>query len=167
MKNLYSADIVMQLGQSITCETTAGTDSQPLEVNVVFTEPQATAAALRAAEAFARGLGAYIRLRAAIIVPLRLPLDRPPVSVRFMEQLLSDLAGQPEQDGSDVTVHLYVCRDWLGALSQVLKPDSLVVIGGRKHWWPTAARRMARALRAEGHRVVFVDAKRQTAETQQ
>lgn len=152
----------MQLGQSVTWETTAETDSQPLEVNVIFTELQATAAALRAAESLARGLGACIRLWAAIIVPLRLPLDRPPVSVRFMEQLLGDLAGQPEQDGSDVTVHLYVCRDWLGALSQVLKPNSLVVIGGRTHWWPTAASRMAGALRGKGHRVVFVDVKERT-----
>ena len=163
MKKLYSADIVKQPGQSVTWQTTAGAGSEALEVNVVFTEPQATAAALRAAESFARGLGACIRLRAAIIVPLQLPLDRPQVSVHFMEQLLSDLAGQPEQAGSGVTVHLYVCRDWVGALSQVLKPNSLVVVGGRKHWWPTAASRMAGALRGKGHRVVFVDVKEQMA----
>lgn len=162
MQNVYSADIVKQPGQSAPWETTTGTDSEPLEVNVIFTEPRATAAALKSSESFARGFGACIRLRAAIAVPFRLPLDQPPISVCFLEQLLRDLVGQPEQDGFERTIHLYVCRDRSETLLQVLKPNSLVVIGGRKHWWPTAASRMAGALRAQGHRVVFVDVKEQT-----
>ena len=165
MKKLFSADIVKQPGRSVTWETTAGASSEPLEVlevNVIFTKPQATAAALKAAESFAQGLGACICVRAAIVVPLRLPLDRPPISVCFFEKLLRDLVGQPEPDGSELTAHLYVCRDWVEALLEVLKPNSLVVIGDRKHWWPTRASRMAGALRAQGHRVAFVNAKEQT-----
>ena len=161
MKNLYSADIVKQPTGSAIWETTTGFASEPLDVNVIFTQQHATAAALKSAQSLARGLGASIRLRAAIVVPLRLPLDQPPVSVRFMERLLCDLVGQPEPDGSEVSVHLYVCRDWIETLLQVVRPNSLVVIGGRKHWWPTAASRMARALRGIGHRVVFVDIKEQ------
>jgi hypothetical protein len=162
MKNLHSADIVMQPGRSVTWETTAGTDSQPLEVNVIFTELQATAAALKSAESLARGLGASIRLRAAIVVPLRLPLDQSPVSVPFMEQLLSELVSQSESDAFEHTVHLYICRDGIETLLHVLRPNSLVVIGGRRRWWPTAAARMARRLRANGHRVAFVDFTKQT-----
>src|ERR1035437_5430404 len=62
-----------------------------LEVNVIFTDPQATAAVLKTAGSLARDLGACIRVRAAIAVPYALPLDKPPVSVRFTEGLLSDL----------------------------------------------------------------------------
>ena len=161
MRKLYSADIVKQPGWSVTWETTAGVGSEPLEVNVIFTERKATVAALQAAESFASGLGGYIRVLASIVVPLRLPLDRPPVSVCFFEQLLAHLVGQPGTDAFERTAHLYICRDWTGTLLQVLKPNSLVVIGGRKHWWPTAASRMAGALRARGHRVAFVDIKEQ------
>jgi hypothetical protein len=161
MMNLYGVDVVKQSKGWVACETTARSGSEPLEVNVIFTQQQATAAALKSAESLARGLEASIRLRAAIVVPLRLPLDQPPVSVPFMERLLGDLVGQPEPGGPELSVHLYVCRDWIEMLLQVLRPNSLVVIGGRKHWWPTAASRMARALRGIGHRVVFVDIREQ------
>lgn len=163
MKKLYSADIVKQPGRSVTWETTAGSGSEQLEVNVLYTERRATAAALKAAQSFASGLGACIRLRAVVNVPWRFPLDQSPVSTRFMEEILGDLAIQAEADGAEVTGHLYLCRDSVEALLQVLKPNSLVVIGGRKHWWPTAASRMAGALRAKGHRVAFVDGKESTA----
>jgi len=33
-----------------------------------------------------------------------------------------------------------------------------VLIGGRDHFWPTAASRMAKELRGNGHDVVFVEA---------
>jgi hypothetical protein len=157
MENLNTTAIATLPEQPVTWETTAGFASESLEVNVIFTDPEATATALKFAESFARDLGACIRLRAAIIVPMRLPLDQPPVSVRFAEELLSDLACQLEQDAFQPTVHLYVCRDWAGTLVQVLKPNSLIVIGGREHRWPTPASRMSRILRAKGHRVLFVD----------
>jgi hypothetical protein len=161
MKKPFSA-AVRQSGRFIDRETTAGPNSERLEVNVVFTETQTTAAALKAAESLAQGLEACILVRAAIIVPHRLSLDRPPVSVCFFQKLLRDLVSRRDRHDSDLTVQLYICRDWFATLLQVLKPNSLVVIGGRKHLWPTRASRLARALRATGHRVVFVDIKQQT-----
>jgi hypothetical protein len=133
-----------------------------LEVNVIFTNPQATAAALKIAGSLARDLGACIRVRAAIAVPYVLPLDNPPVSVRFSERLLSDLLCGLELDAFEPSVHVYLCRDRLQTLSSVLVHNSLVVIGGRKHWWPTAESGMAKALRSRGHRVVFIGLKRGT-----
>jgi hypothetical protein len=127
-----------------------------LEVNVIFTDPVATAAALQYAASLVQDLAGCIRLRAPIVVPLRLPLDESPVSVRFMEQRLSDLVRRLDRDAIEASVHLYLCRDRLETLLQVLSPDSLVVIGGRKRWWPTAESRMAKILRSKGHRVVFV-----------
>jgi hypothetical protein len=162
MKNLYGVTITQLPHQPLSCGTSAGIGSDLFEVNVIFTDQGATAAALKFAQSFARDLGACIRLRAAIVVPMRLHLDQPPVSVPFMVQVLRDLVGQPEPNGSELSAHLYVCRDWIETLLEVLKPDSLVVIGGRKHWWPTAASRMAGTLRARGHRVAVVDVNGQT-----
>ena len=133
--------------------------SGPLEVNVIFTELQATAAALKFAQSFARELGAHIHLRAAINVPPQLPLDEPPVSVAFLQENLRKLVSQLESDTFDPRVHVYLCRDRVQALLQVLNPNSVVVIGGRRRWWPTSGSRMARALRAKGHRVILVDSR--------
>jgi hypothetical protein len=137
--------------------------SGPLAVNVIFTDVQSTAAALKFAQSFARELGARISLRAAIAVPFQLPLDRPQISVAFLQDAMRELVAQLKSETFDPTIHLYLCRDRVWALSQVLNPNSLVVIAGRKRWWPTAETRMARALRAEGHRVIFVDSKTRSA----
>jgi hypothetical protein len=128
-------------------------------VNVIFTDLQETAAALKFAQSFATELGAHISLRAAVAVPFRLPLDQPPVSVAFLQDVMRKLVAQLHREAFDPTLHLYLCRDRVSALSQVLKPNSLVVIGGRKRWWPTAETRMARALQDKGYRVVFVDSR--------
>jgi hypothetical protein len=141
-------------------ETIPEEPSNHLEVNVLFTSREETVAALKAARSLARDLGARIRLLAAIVVPLRLPLDQPQVSIQFMEQLLGDLMLQTEQDGPETAVDLYVCRDWFEALSRILRPNSLLVLGERKGWWTTATARLAQALRSLGHRVVLVDSKR-------
>jgi len=137
--------------------------SGPLAVNVIFTDVQSTAAALNFAQSFARELGARISLRAAVAVPFQLPLDQPQISVAFLQDAMRELVAQLKSETFDPTIHLYLCRDRIWALSQVLKPNSLVVIAGRKRWWPTAETRMARALRAEGHRVIFVDSKTRSA----
>ncbi len=134
-----------------------------LEVNVVFTNPQATAAALKYAASLAHDLDAVIRLRAGIVVPVQLPLDEPPVSVAFTERLLSDLVSGLDADRFARTVDLYVCRDWQETLLQVLKPDSPIVIGSSRRWWPTAENRLAKALRSQGHRVIVAGCNRSLA----
>jgi hypothetical protein len=153
-------------GKSVIRETVPRFASGALEVNVIFTDPEATAVALRFAQSFACELGARIRLRAAIAVPLRLPLDEPPVSVTFVRGNLRKLASQVTAEGFDPTLHLYVCRDRVQALSLALKPNSLVVIGGRKRWWPTAESQLAKALRSNGHRVIYVDSRAKPASEQ-
>jgi hypothetical protein len=127
-----------------------------LEVNLIFTTQQATFCALETVECLARDLGACIRLRAAVVVPYALRVDEPPVSVPFLERSLFDLISRLERDGFEATAHLYFCRDREKALLQVLEPNALVVIGGKKRWWPTDTTRLAKALRSAGHRVIFV-----------
>src|ERR1019366_6823868 len=152
MKDQSNSAIAKPARPSVSWETAEGLGSGRPEVNVIFTDPQATAAALKNAGSFGRELGAFIRVRAAIPFPYPLPFDKPPVSVRFTEGLLSDLVCRLELGPFEPSVHLYLCRDQVETLLQALRPNSLVVIGGRKHWWPTAERRMARALRSKGHR---------------
>ena len=134
------------------------TDHEPkrLEVNLVFTDAQTTAGALATVESLARDLGACIRLRAPLVVPRQLPLDEPPVSVRFVEGWLAELVSRLERDGFESTAHVYLCRDLAGALLQVLSPNSLLVVGGKSRWWPTRWSHLAKVLRSQGHRVVFV-----------
>ena len=127
-----------------------------LEVNVIFTDPHATASALKAAATLAADLDGCIRLRAAIAVPIRLPLDRPQVSVPFTEQVLCELVSRMEPSSLDITVHLYLSRDRIEALLRVLRPNSLVVIAGRKRLWPTPESRIAKRLQSHGHRVLFI-----------
>jgi hypothetical protein len=158
MSNRYH-DTVNLPGKAITRETLPGFASGPLEVNVIFTDLQPTAAALKFAQSFARELGAHIRLLAAIAVPVQLPLDEPAVSVAFWEETLRKLASPLHGDTFSPTAHLYLCRDRLQALLQVLRPNSVVVIGGGRRWWPTAESRMAHALRSGGHRVILVDSR--------
>ena len=162
MKNQSNTAIAKPARPSAIWDTAEGLGPKRLEVNVIFTDPQATAAALKTAGSLARDLGACIRVRAAIAVPYALPLDKPLVSAGFIEELLSDLVCRLELDAFEPSVHLYLCRDQVETLLQVLSPNSLVVIGGRKHWWPTAERRVAKALRSKGHRVVFIGLKRGT-----
>lgn len=154
MKDLLNSAIA-----NPTRPTPEGIGPGRLEVNVIFTDPQATVAALKTARTLARDLGACIRVRAVIVVPYALPVDQPPVSAGFVEELLSDLVSRMDLDDFEPSVHLYLCRNQIESLMHVLSPNSLVVIGGRKHWWPTAERRVAKALRSKGHRVVFIGLK--------
>jgi len=159
MKVLLNSAVTKPARPSVNWETPEILGPKRLEVNVIFTDPQATVAALKTAGSLARDLGASIRVRAAITVPYALPLDKPPVSASFIEEFVSDLVCRLDLDVFEPSVCLYLCRDQIETLSQVLSPNSLVVIGGREHWWPTAERRVAKALRSKGHRVVFVGLK--------
>jgi hypothetical protein len=61
-----------------------------------------------------------------------------------------------QQNSLDITPHLYLSRDRIETLLQVLQSNALVILAGRKRPWPTAESRMAKRLQVEGHRVVFL-----------
>jgi hypothetical protein len=128
-----------------------GTDSK-LNISVVFTSVELTLEALRQAGKLAISLGGSITLIFPQVVPYPLPLASPPVAVEFTERRLRVLAG-----GSPVEtqVNIFLCRDAVEALLGVLKPNSLVVIGSRRKWWPTAEEKLAATLRSAGHQVVI------------
>jgi hypothetical protein len=55
----------------------------------------------------------------------------------------------------ETNVQIYLCRDPFEALEGALSPGSLVVLGGRKRWWPTREKRLAKKLHRAGHEVFF------------
>lgn len=129
-------------------------EDQELEVNVIFTTIPGTLAALRLAGQYARDLRCRISILATQIVPYPLPLERPPVAPEFTTRCYRTLAADQR---IETRVQVYLCRDSQQALLRALKPNSLVVIGGRKRWWPTREQALARILRSHGHQVIFVD----------
>ena len=133
--------------------------TESLDVNVIFTEPKGTLAALQTAGKLAQGLGAQVHLVALQLVPFPLPLDQPQVSVEFKKGMLSELICDADLNSQNTTADLYLFRDQKQALRGLLKPNSLVVLGGKKHWWPTPESRLEGQLLAEGHNVVFTATK--------
>ena len=134
-------------------ETASETGGRKLEVSVVFTTLQGTLAALQTADELARDLGAQIRILLTQVVPYPLPLASCPVFLPFTERRLHALASQA---AVPVRAHVYLCRDSRQALLEALEPESLVVIGGNKRWWPTREESLARLLRSQGHQVILV-----------
>ena len=125
---------------------------QRLNIAVVFTSVESTLAALKEAGALASSLGARITLLVPQVVPYPLPLETPPVLIEFNERRFRVIASQSPVE---TNVRIYLCRDGLATLTNVLSPGSIVVIGGKKRWWPTREKKLARKLRRAGHEVVF------------
>jgi hypothetical protein len=125
-----------------------------LDISVVFTSVDATLAALKEAGNLARSLGGRITLIVPQIVPYPLPLTSPPILVDFNERRLRVIASDCRVE---TRVSIYLCRDALETLRSVLKPNSLVVVGTRKRWWPTAEKRLAKKLRCLGYEVVVTE----------
>lgn len=134
--------------------TVAEESEDKLDVAVVFTSAAATVPALRRAGALAKSLSVRITLLVPQVVPYPLPLESPPVLLDFSEQRFREIAAESPVE---TTFHIYLCRDPLETMQNVLAPRSLVVIGGVKRWWPTREKSLARKLRRAGHEVVFTE----------
>jgi hypothetical protein len=131
-----------------------GREDSRLEIAVVFTSIESTLAALKHAGSLADRLSGRISLLVPQIVPYPLPLTSPPVLIDWNERRFRSIA---ETSPVDIAVRLYLCRDRDETLRQVLGLRSLVVLGGRRRWWFTAERRLARKLKRSGHEVVLIE----------
>src|SRR5262245_26875355 len=123
-------------------------------VYVVYTSIDETFAALRTAGGFATALRVPLILVHYRTVPYPLPVDGPtglsPIqSEEFLERLRAERL--------DVQSRVYLCRDDRQAIARGLTSPSLVVVGGRRRWWPTRAEGWRHTLEAAGHYVVFVE----------
>lgn len=132
----------------------AGEAESRLNIAVVFTSVESTLVALKKAGALASRLSARITLLVPQVVPHPLPLTSPPVLLDFNERRFRIIAGQSPVE---TTVRLYLCRDRWETLARALRPGSVVVVGGRKRWWPTKEKRLALRLRRAGHEVILTE----------
>lgn len=135
----------------------AGTErrtAQELALNVAFTSPNATVAALRFAAEMADGLGAKMRIVVPQVVPYGRDLDDPDVNTQFTAERACEAARQAGVE-SDVTVVL--CRDQADGVHHALGADGVVLIGCTRRWWRFAERKLARQLKRWGHKVVLVE----------
>ena len=89
------------------------------------------------------------------VVPHPVPLEKPPILIEFSENRFRVLASKSPVQTS---VQIYLCRDRFEALTSVLKPGSIVVLGGPKRWWPTKDEILGRRLRRAGYEVIFTEA---------
>jgi len=136
--------------------------SNEVEINVIFTDHQGTLSALRTAGALAHQLRVHINLLVPRVVPYAVPLASPPVSIQFTERRLLDLAHREAHGSMVISVQVYLCRNRRLCLLEALKPQSLVVVGGRVRWWPTKETKLARTLQFAGHQVIFAGLERGT-----
>ena len=123
-----------------------------LEIVVLHTRISETLHALKTAAQLAQDLSGRIRLLVLEIVPYPLPLHRPDVSLPSTQRRFRTLA---ENTAIETAVDIHLVRDPQKALESVLEPHSIVVMGGRRTWWPSAHSRVAKRLERQGHQVVF------------
>ena len=136
-------------------ERTLPVGAEPrLNITVVFTNVQSTLSALKKAGTLANKLGSRITLVVPQVVPYPCPLESPPELLDWNERRFHVIA---EESAVETAVQLYLCRDRLTTLFSVLGPHSVVVIGGRKRWWPTQESKLARQLCGAGHEVIFAE----------
>ena len=124
-----------------------------LSIMVVFTTVPATLIALEQGGQLAQQLGARIRIVVPHVVPYPLPIDRPPVDPEFRLRRFRTVS---IQGAIETQIEVRLCRDSDHAVMQGLPPRSVILIGGRKRWWPTRERRLAKRLARVGHHVIFV-----------
>ena len=123
-----------------------------MEVVVLYTTVPETLKALKTAAHFAHDLSARIRLLVLEVVPYPLPIDQPDVTLPFTQQRFRTLA---ETASIETKVDVHLVRDPLKTIESLLEPRSIVVLGGRCPWWPTAQGRLAKLLKSTGHMVVY------------
>jgi hypothetical protein len=127
-----------------------------MEIVVLYTTVPETLQALKMAAHLAHDLSARIRLLVLEVVPYPLPIDQPDVTVPFTQQRFRTLAESASPAIKiDTKVDVHLVRDPEKTIESVLEPNSVVVMGGRCPWWPTAQGRLAKLLKRTGHIVVY------------
>jgi hypothetical protein len=147
-----------------TTQTAAETDTSGLppgwndgrwqEAIVLFTTHAGTVAALKSASRLGAHLGARPKILMLYPVPYTLPLEKQAVPEGFLENEVRALKRDfPEE----LSVRICLCRHPRQGLREALEPHSLILMGGKKRWWPTEEQWLAWRLRKDGHEVIFAD----------
>jgi hypothetical protein len=129
----------------------------PHEVYVLFTGFAETLRAVRVASQLASATGGGVTVIHFRPIGFLMPLDHPsglsPVETDAFKARLT-------AEGCDARVRVCLCRDPRGAIRAVIDRDSLIVVGGRRRWWPSPSARWRRMLEQAGYLVVFVTGER-------
>jgi hypothetical protein len=126
-----------------------------VEVHVIFTTPQATRAALQAADAMMQASEVGIHFLVPQVVPLWFPLTQPPISMAFAERRALDMVFECCSTAA-IRIQIVLCGNREQCIESLLSPNSLVIIGSRRRRWLAKEQRLARQLRSKGHRVIHV-----------
>ena len=127
--------------------------AEELDVVVPYTEWSVTDALLKRAVALTAGLNFRLTLVAVHTVPYPAPFACPTaVHAHLVEQLV-DLASRCPVP---VNPQVVLARGRTEGYCHVLKPESIVLLGARKHWWRTDEEKLARTLARDGHKVVLL-----------
>ena len=123
-----------------------------LEINVIYTDCEATLAAIRYSARLATSFQARIRILLLAIVPYPLTLDECPVCEANHRRLLSSVADAMR---IETVAEIVRCREYAD-LNCTMPPHSIAVVGGRRRWWRrwSVGNRLERALNAGGHKVI-------------
>lgn len=124
------------------------------EIKVLFTGEAETRVALESAARLAGRLNARMSLLVLQTVPLPLEPEHSPVSIEFLRERMRELAASVD---AEVEVQIYLCRDKMEVLPRAFGIPSLVVMGGRKRWWPGRKTRLGQALERLGHKVIYIE----------
>jgi len=130
-------------------------------VSVLFTTEEETLAAVRVASVLARAMAVPLTVVHCRAVPYPLSVDSPagvsPVESDAFSRLL-------QSEGIEARIRVFLCRNRGKVVPNAFRGHSLIVLGGRRRWWPTASERWRRRLEAAGHFVLFADV-RETGES--
>jgi|SRR5438270_4319074 len=124
-----------------------------LEVVVPYTEWAVTDALLKRAAALTAGLSVRLMLVAVHTVPYPATFGCPTATHAHLVEQLVDLASRCTLA---VDAQVVLARSREEGFRHVLKPESTVLVGSRKHFWRTAEERLAKALVADGHKVALI-----------
>lgn len=123
-------------------------------VSVLFTTEEETFAAARIAAVLARAMAVPLTIVHCRAVPYPLSVDAP-VGVSPAES--DAFTRRLQSEGIDARVRVFLCRDREHVVPKAFRGHSLIVVGGKRRWWPTESERWRRRLEAAGHFVLFAD----------
>jgi hypothetical protein len=133
-------------------QKTAAVATDVLRVVIPYTTPELTRTALHHAGT-STGLGVWVTLIDVQVVPFPCPMDQPPINKKYSQHRLEELLRETGLNGH--TSVLYT-RDLAQGFRQALGSNSLVILAGKKRWWPTRQKRLARDLSKAGHQVMLL-----------
>jgi len=131
----------------------AGNSGAIVEIVIAYTESSVTPALLKRAAELTCGLNARVTLLAVHTVPYPASFASATASHAHLVGELVDLA---QESPIPVTPQVVMARGREEGFRHILKPESTVLVGTRKHLWQTAEERLALSLAREGHKVALL-----------